>query len=409
MNRSGRFLLRASLSLYGASILLVLLGVNTVQSATYYVATTGSDSNPGTSDRPWRNPQKCAASPIKAGDTCIVRNGTYTDVSGLGVTVYISGNSAAGTASLPITIKSENLLGAVLIVPSIKNGLNAGVYVSQPYYIIQGFDITGGTKNYTSVAYTGILFRSTATGGIARLNAIHHIGRPVCSNSIYGFTGIVVRQTSNVLIERNRIYSIGRQRNGENGCSTTLYQNDHGIYIQGATNLTLRRNVFYDTNRGFPIQLYNGTVNGLKIYHNTLSGKSPTGKPLGQIMLGSTISGAAIQNNISNDAPHGMIAAYNLSASSVTVSYNQSNTLMRGTTSVPGVSFSNNLENSTNLNFISKSTNDFRLSSTSGAINRGTSIGVPVVPDGRPDNGGYEYSTQSNISSPLTPTGVRVQ
>ncbi|MDH4371474.1 MAG: hypothetical protein OEV99_16760, partial [Nitrospira sp.] len=60
----------------GLGTLLMLLGAATTQGATYYVTTTGHDGNPGTSDHPWRNLQKCAASPIQAGDTCIVRQGT---------------------------------------------------------------------------------------------------------------------------------------------------------------------------------------------------------------------------------------------------------------------------------------------------------------------------------------------
>ena len=71
--------------------LLILLGTATAQGATYYVATTGSDSNTGTSSSPWRNPQKCATSPIRAGDTCIVRAGTYTDTNGDGVVVVGEG------------------------------------------------------------------------------------------------------------------------------------------------------------------------------------------------------------------------------------------------------------------------------------------------------------------------------
>ncbi len=397
---------RILLPMYALSILFVLAGANTVQGATYYVATTGSDANPGSSSYPWRNPQKCAGSPVKAGDTCIVRTGTYTDRSGKGVTVYISSNSAAGTASLPITIKSEKPLGAVISIPST-HSFNAAFYINRPYYIIQGFDITGGAK--TGAQHYGIAFMSSGTGGIARSNTIHHIARTTCSNSGTN-NGLLVSTTSSVLVERNRIYSIGRRRTGESGCSTTMYQHDHGIYIVGASNLTVRRNVFYDTNRGFPINVYGGTTRTLSIYHNTLSGKSPTGKPLGQIMLSSAISGATIRNNISSDAENGMIIMWSLSPSNVTVSHNLSNTRVRTGSSVPsGVTFSNNFEQNTNLGFISKSTNDFRLSSTSYAINRGTTSGVPVVPDGSPDISAYEYSLQNTVSSPLTPTGLKAQ
>ena len=215
--------------LYGVGFLLILLGTATVQGATYYVSTTGSDSNPGTSDHPWRNPQKCATAPIQAGDTCIVRSGIYTSPKKSGLVVYASKSSPPGTALQPIIIRSEMPLGALIIIPSTENSLNVGFYLTRPYYIVEGFDISGGANNGNSVSLAGIEFASSATGGIARLNSIHHIGRTVCSDSSFGISGIGIHETSSVLIEQNRIYSNGRLRNGENGCATIRYQSDHGI------------------------------------------------------------------------------------------------------------------------------------------------------------------------------------
>lgn len=49
-----------------------------VQSATYYVAPNGSDSNPGTSNAPFATPQAAVAvSALTAGDTIYLRGGTY--------------------------------------------------------------------------------------------------------------------------------------------------------------------------------------------------------------------------------------------------------------------------------------------------------------------------------------------
>src|ERR1700728_2976461 len=47
-------------------------------SARYYVATTGSDQNPGTLQRPFRTVQK-PADTMQPGDTCMVRNGVYRE------------------------------------------------------------------------------------------------------------------------------------------------------------------------------------------------------------------------------------------------------------------------------------------------------------------------------------------
>ncbi len=57
---------------------------------TYYVATTGSDGNAGSLDRPFRSIQKCASVAF-AGDTCSIRGGTYRE----GVRPVNSGTSGA--------------------------------------------------------------------------------------------------------------------------------------------------------------------------------------------------------------------------------------------------------------------------------------------------------------------------
>ncbi len=400
----------SSFLLYGMVIFPVLLGSITAEGATYYVATTGSDSNPGTSGQPWRNPKKCASSPIQAGDTCIIQSGKYSDPSGNGILVYVSGNSPTGTSSQPITIKSESPLGAVMTIPSNADSVNAAFYITRPYYIIEGFDISGGDRDDSSISYAGIVFARSATGGIAKLNSIHHIARTVCSNSAFGFSGLFVQGTYDVRIEHNQIYSIGRLREGENECSTKLFQNDHGIYIEGATNVIVQRNVFYDISRGFPIHVYKsgGTTTNLAIYHNTFSGHSPTGKPVGHILLASTLKGATIKNNISCDSQSGMIVAYSLTASDVTVSYNLSDALEKVGSRLAGITFANNIERSTSLGFVDWAKSNFRLTPKSSAINRGTTVGVPPVEDGAPDIGAYEFSEQDS-STPKIPVGVAIQ
>lgn len=49
------------------------------QSTTYYVATYGNDSNPGTEASPWRTIQK-AANTMGPGDTVLIRQGVYTEM-----------------------------------------------------------------------------------------------------------------------------------------------------------------------------------------------------------------------------------------------------------------------------------------------------------------------------------------
>jgi len=238
---------------------------------------------------------------------------------------------------------------------------------------------------------------SGGTGSIIRKNKLHDIARTVWSNSNLGNSGIYLVGTTNATVDSNLFYTIGRLRNGENGCATTQYHHDHGLYVNGTTDTMISHNVIYDTNRGWPIHVFGGTATNLNIYNNTLAGKSPTGLPIGQIMLGGTINTAQIKNNISHDALIGMVNNYSLAASAIAVSFNLSSTQEKVNT-WGGVTFSNNLQH-TSPGFVDVAGNGFHLNSGSAAINAGTNVGFPVT-DGDPDIGAYEFENSTTLPPP---------
>jgi cellulose/xylan binding protein with CBM9 domain/pectate lyase-like protein/parallel beta helix pectate lyase-like protein len=92
-----------------ATILFItaLLTSHPVAAATYYVATTGSDGNPGTQAQPWLTLQK-AANTVVAGDTVYIRGGTYSSNS-------IISLSRSGTSGSLITWKPEPSTGAPIL------------------------------------------------------------------------------------------------------------------------------------------------------------------------------------------------------------------------------------------------------------------------------------------------------
>ncbi|MBX3326113.1 MAG: right-handed parallel beta-helix repeat-containing protein [Nitrospira sp.] len=423
MNPSSRSPRRTLFPFCGSFFLFVILGPIAAQSATYYVATTGNDSNPGTLSSPWRNPQKCvdSGSPLVGGDVCEIANGTYTSTTTGRVVATIGATAPAGQPGKPITIRAANPSGAHILIPNSWPGVDcnvdfcpfSGFYITRPYYVIEGFEITRpGSFMGTKASVHGIDLEVGSDGSIVRRNRLHDIGRNICSDAVFGITGMSV-VSGNLIIEENVFFTIGRLRDGENDCTTVRYQNDHGVYARATTNLTIRRNVFYDINRGFPIQIFKsggGVTKNLNIYHNTFSGKSPTGLPAGHILLANTINGANIKNNISCNAHGGIVIPYLLTASDVVVSFNLSDTLERvSSISIPGVTFSNNIQQGTNLSFINESANNFRLTSRSPAINRGTTVGVPAVADGKPDIGAYEFSQEESSSPPRIPVGLSIQ
>jgi hypothetical protein len=69
---------RAWLVAIWLSVLLCVVSLVPAESAgtTYVVAPSGSDSNPGTLELPFRTVQQCV-SVAQAGDTCLIRAGVY--------------------------------------------------------------------------------------------------------------------------------------------------------------------------------------------------------------------------------------------------------------------------------------------------------------------------------------------
>lgn len=426
-------------------IFIALLMGTRVEAATYYVSTSGNDSNDGSSANPWRNPQKCTLSgtPVVAGDTCIVQSGTYTNLgdgsvpgSFKGRVVVINSSSPVATAANPITIKSEVPLGAIIEAPDVWPGVDCnvstcpftGIYISGggSYYAIEGFQFTRpGSSQATKAASAGISIASTATNVTIRNNSFHDIARTVCSNSIFGNTGIFGSNQTNILIENNLFYTIGRLRNGESGCVTDKFQHDHGVYLDVSTNAVIRRNVFYDVTRGFAINLKaftGGTqTTNAKIYHNTFSGDSPTTVPRGQISLVDTFDGLHIANNIFNNPEDGYVVGWGSSlggsnpavatGAGITFEDNITNSTRAESSMtnpslkpVSGITYTNNTMN-TSPGFVSAGTNDFRLAAGSAAINAGVSLSGYSY-NGAADVGAYETFTAADAS--ITTTTVSV-
>jgi len=395
---------------WSLSLLFVLMGVTLVQAMTYYVAPTGSDSNKGTSlDVPFLTIQKCISSMGVAGDVCLVGDGTYSVPSTTSAVGVIGGSgpgssAASGTAANPSILRSINHLGAHILLHGGSNG-TVGFYVSRSYWIIEGFDISGGTSQ---TGNSGITVDG-AIGTIIRKNSIHHIGRTVCSMGTNGFTGVYT--TSNggsTIIESNKIYSIGRMRSGEGSCGNSENRNDHGIYIEATPTITIKRNVFWDTNRGWPIHVFKlggGTTSNLSIYNNTFSDQAPANalaRAQGHIILASTVVNATIRNNISHDAYLGFVFCVG-TLTNVIIDHNLSDSAI-WTNCSDGVTVTNNLT-LIDPGFVDADSKDFRLKPGSPGIDSGVAIPEMTYNGLAPDVGAHESGT---TTPPLAPRNLRV-
>ncbi len=145
-------------------ILVFLVFSSIASAATYYVATTGSDSNPGTISQPFATWQK-GFSVAKAGDIVYIRGGNYYP-SGLSFNGSYSGAYASGksgTAANRITI--QNYPGEVPVMDCIKMtqasshfGIRLG---SCNYWTLKGLKVKNATQHAVSGGATGIDLRNS--------------------------------------------------------------------------------------------------------------------------------------------------------------------------------------------------------------------------------------------------------
>lgn len=196
-----------SRTIFSLLLLLVLCALTQpVLAATYFVSTSGNDSDPGSEALPWLTIQK-AAKTVVAGDTVYVEPGTYKE--------RVLCETASGTATDAITFAAKGQVTTY------------GWYFSKPYYTVQGFTVTGetipsnqGTFSITRPAQGTRLIDNT----IAHASSI---------SSVYGIWfehGDYPNRPANCVISRNQI----------------IEPRSHAMMIQGQGHL-IERNYFTGT------------------------------------------------------------------------------------------------------------------------------------------------------------------
>jgi hypothetical protein len=110
---------------------------------TYHVAKNGSDTNPGTRELPWRTISK-AATTLGPGQAAYVHTGTYYER----VTT-----TNPGTSSTPIWLMEAPGENAVIRGTGSSGG--PFVRITQPYWIVDGFEIDAGGSFAHAVRFDG--------------------------------------------------------------------------------------------------------------------------------------------------------------------------------------------------------------------------------------------------------------
>ena len=233
-------------------LLIILLGIaasySSVNAKSYYVATNGSDANPGTESSSWLTIQH-AADNVSPGDTIYIRAGIY-----VGWDVMTS-----GTKNNLITFR--NYPGELPIVDG-KNYVLGGIDIRASYIAIDGIrvqdikgdgiHIEGTLSNGTSHPITDITIRNCQIDGTSNAGIY-------CAGLIMGQSIPVDEyRVFNVLIENNDITKTNNP-NGGNEC----------ISLGGGTNgFIIRYNHVHDSDQ-YGIDAKFGAING-EIYGNVI-------------------------------------------------------------------------------------------------------------------------------------------
>jgi hypothetical protein len=351
-----------------ASSHATLLAGTTV-STSLYVATTGSDSNPGTSSAPLKTIAKAAAL-AKPGTSVYVRPGTYSG----GFVTNTSGTSAARIRYLA-TVK-----WGVKIVPPAKSTNNIGWRNFGSYVDIVGFEIDGtktqsGTKWRTGISAVG-------SYNVVSGNHIHHIAQLDSDCTSNGGSGI--NSNNYYYGYHNKIVGNTIHHIGALNCRFI-----GGVYM--ATSGEVQNNLIY-SNGNWGIQTWHDAANVI-ISNNTVvkNGKGILVGGGGYYHLTGPADNFVVANNIVYD--NAMYGIAEMGEVGTNNTYINNMSYKNGTNWMLNSWNTHTNDINAEPQFADYAGGNYRLKSSSAAVNRGLSAYTPatdIISVARPVGGGYD-------------------
>jgi len=379
--------------------------------ATYYVATTGNDSNLGTIGSPFLTIPK-GLSVMVAGDTLLIRAGSYGAISSNTQTIpsgtsFTNAITVAAYPSEAVTLRAIGLSGApykYIIFDRLKidgqyDGNNNIVYLNGTNHIRfttceitrssgQGALVTTGSAN-NPTSHTEFINCSAHHNGplvpsASPQNHGMYIAAPyttVSGGSFYNNEGYGVQCNNSYGFRMSGIvFKNFTSRNNGSG----------GISINGADGALVFNNIVYGhtTRAGISVSWWNPT--GVKVYNNTVYNNTVAGIEV----TTSGATGTIIKNNI----------IFQCGGGSTGISDAGSGTVR-----------ANNLPNTTNPLFVNAGSANFALQAGSQAIDFGTTlpeVTTDIIGTSRPqgtayDIGAYEF-VGGGTPDTTPPTGAVV-
>lgn len=422
MNHSWKFSRHLLYTFWGASVLLAPLGEIPAQAATYYVATAGSDTNPGTLNQPFKSFKK-GVQLLQPGDTLYIRGGIYTEQidlqssnkTGMANAWLTIAGYPGETVTLQYTDLSENSYGP------IKARGNRG------YFVFENLVLDGINGTHKS----GWSIRDGNHHFVLRNIEVTHFkisGLYISANDIQVINCSIHDQISETGLPGQRYYGI-YFHDGSNGLveGNDIYNNPGGgiqAYPGPISNLVIRGNKIHDNNLtihspigGIIVFGAGNPASNVSVYNNLIynNGSSPLSGPSTALRIeGTNTTATTVWNNtiyknkgygISISQAHRTVAQNNIifgNASGEIVDVGTETTLSHNLISNP--------------DFIKVEIADFRLRAHSPAIDAGIQLNQVTRdfqnvqrPIGRThDIGAYEAEDSESIS-PKEPQLLKIR
>jgi len=424
---------------FASSLVLALLisasvGVPGVaHAATYYVAVNGNDAAAGSINAPWGT-IRAAVSRLSPGDTLFVRGGTYT-----GPAQTVDSQSAAVPSGTNFTSGAIVIAGypgekAIIRPPEGYHAIR--LTVSAPHYLIfQDLTLDGSLQSDPPVNSSGYILYETPEL-VYCANGAHHvrfqrldIGNTMMGTIQWSTNGMGAAYSSYLELLDSKIHHAGAAT-GDSGHGGAGMNNGYGIYTFTDDNL-IAGNEFSD-NYAIAINAYGSrnTVRNNRIFNNGTRGGTAPAINIGSSSYPGVSRDNLVYNNLIYRNRSGIQVYSNTSATGVynnTIYANQleglhfqyyysvtarnniiyangSSLRDDGGSSVP--IYDHNV--TSDPSFMNASGGDFRLQSTSSAIDAGTWIaevtndidGAARPAGGGLDVGAYEYITGTSLRAP---------
>jgi Right handed beta helix region len=303
-----------------------------------YVSPRGSDTNPGTLPRPWRTVQH-GLDRLKNGQALLLRGGTYRENLVL---------TRGGTAKRPLVIQNYPRERAVLVPgDGDENNMPLQVGSGAAYVRLSGLVFEGANGPSTANVYVW--------------GSAHNITFSRCEVRNSARQGFFSESTTRVV----SIVGCDFHDNGGSGPDNL----DHNIYMEGRDHM-IANSVVTGAKNGYGIQLYPSSTHVLVVNNTIVDNRS--GVIVGGEGSQATTKALLVNNIVAFNERDGVTTYWgdgsrgrgNFALNNLGYGNGGSNF----DSSEGGISYSRNYAG--NPQFVSRSTRNYHLRSTSGALDR---------------------------------------